>query len=60
MCIDNRRNNTAEEMTSWVPEACTLPTVEQPVRVAEFDELFATLDAMQRRADAARTDGARP
>ena len=45
---------------AWVPEACTLPTVEQPVRVAEFDELFATLDAMQGRADAARTDGVRP
>jgi hypothetical protein len=30
-------------MTSaWVPEACTLPTVEQPLRVAEFDQLFAT------------------
>jgi hypothetical protein len=28
--------------TSWVPEACTLPTVEQPLRAAEFDELFAT------------------
>ncbi|MGI8869359.1 MAG: hypothetical protein ACR2F6_11050 [Mycobacteriales bacterium] len=27
---------------SWVPRACTLPTVEQPLRVAEFDELFAT------------------
>lgn len=27
---------------SWVPvDACTLPTVEQPVRVAEFDALFA-------------------
>lgn len=25
----------------WVPEACTLPTVEQPVRRAEFDDLFA-------------------
>ena len=25
---------------AWVPEACTLPTAEQPVRVAEFDELF--------------------
>lgn len=26
----------------WVPiDACTLPTVEQPVRVAEFDALFA-------------------
>jgi hypothetical protein len=25
---------------AWVPAACTLPTVEQPVRVAEFDDLF--------------------
>ncbi|GAA1506624.1 hypothetical protein [Nocardioides humi] len=28
-------------MTSdWVPEACTLPTVEQPLRRREFDDLF--------------------
>jgi hypothetical protein len=27
---------------SWVPvAACTLPTTEQPLRVAEFDDLFA-------------------
>jgi hypothetical protein len=27
----------------WVPvEACTLPTHEQPLRLAEFDDLFAT------------------
>lgn len=27
---------------TWVPiEACTLPTVDQPVRAAEFDVLFA-------------------
>jgi hypothetical protein len=25
----------------WVPDACTLPTVEQPLRWAEFDDLFA-------------------
>ncbi len=25
---------------SWAPDACTLPTVEQPLRVKEFDELF--------------------
>lgn len=25
-----------------VPDACTLPTVERPLRLAEFDELFAT------------------
>ncbi|MBM7787151.1 hypothetical protein [Tenggerimyces flavus] len=28
--------------TDWVPSSCTLPTVEQPLRVAEFDQLFAT------------------
>lgn len=27
--------------TNWVPQACTLPTAEQPFRVAEFDALFA-------------------
>jgi hypothetical protein len=27
---------------TWVPESCTLPTVDQPLRVAEFDDLFAT------------------
>ncbi|HXT90786.1 MAG TPA: hypothetical protein VN714_16150 [Trebonia sp.] len=26
---------------AWVPQACTLPTAEQPLRVAEFDEVFA-------------------
>ena len=25
-----------------VPEACTLPTAERPLRLAEFDDLFAT------------------
>jgi hypothetical protein len=27
---------------TWVPKACMLPTEEQPLRVAEFDALFAT------------------
>lgn len=29
-------------MSFVVPDACTLPTVERPVRLAEFDRLFAT------------------
>ncbi|WP_203935984.1 hypothetical protein [Planosporangium mesophilum] len=33
----------------WVPEACTLPTVERPLRLAEFDDLFATALRDQRR-----------
>ncbi|MEV6895548.1 hypothetical protein [Kribbella sp. NPDC051137] len=27
---------------SWVSPSCTLPTVEQPLRVAEFDDLLGT------------------
>ena len=32
----------ATKITSkdWVPAVCTLPVVEQPLRVAEFDEFF--------------------
>jgi hypothetical protein len=26
----------------WVPQACSLPTVERPLRLAELDDLFAT------------------
>ncbi len=25
---------------AWTPQACTLPTAEQPLRLAEFDALF--------------------
>jgi hypothetical protein len=27
---------------TWAPAECTLPTVERPLRVKEFDDLFAT------------------
>jgi hypothetical protein len=34
---------TGPAPADWVPvDACTLPTAEQPLRVAEFDDLFAT------------------
>jgi hypothetical protein len=29
-------------MSFQVPDACTLPTVERPLRLAEFDALFAS------------------
>lgn len=29
-------------MSTDIPAACTLPTAERPLRLAEFDELFAT------------------
>ncbi|GIE81738.1 hypothetical protein Aph02nite_76880 [Actinoplanes philippinensis] len=33
----------------WAPEACTLPTAERPLRVAEFDDLFTTALRDQQR-----------
>ncbi|CAL9609675.1 hypothetical protein [Streptomyces sp. enrichment culture] len=38
-------------MTTWVPRSCTLPTSEQPMRVAESDALFA-----RRHADVSRPE----
>lgn len=36
-------NDTTEPPgVSWVVQACTLPTAEQPLRLVEFDRLFAT------------------
>ncbi|RJQ78662.1 hypothetical protein D5S17_12720 [Pseudonocardiaceae bacterium YIM PH 21723] len=35
---------------TWVPDSCTLPTAEKPLRVAEFDEVLG----------AAVLSGARP
>jgi hypothetical protein len=33
--------NEVEVGGGWAPQACTLPTAERPLRVAEFDALFA-------------------
>ena len=32
---------TPADDKNWAPRACTLPTAEQPLRIAEFDSLFA-------------------
>jgi hypothetical protein len=34
-------SNHDASATAWVPDACTLPTAERPLRLAEFDQLFA-------------------
>ncbi|WP_232323975.1 MFS transporter [Catenuloplanes japonicus] len=44
-----RRVMTTTEGQAWVPDACTLPTAEQPLRQAEFDDLFATALRGQQR-----------
>jgi hypothetical protein len=37
---------------AWVPDACTLPTAQQPLRLAEFDALFTSaLERAERRSD---------
>lgn len=41
-------------MTTWVPQSCTLPTTEQPLRVVEFDALFAELLTDSTRPDRLR------
>jgi hypothetical protein len=33
----------------WAPDACTLPTAERPLRVAEFDDLFSFVVRAERR-----------
>jgi hypothetical protein len=38
----------------WVPEACTLPTQERPLRVAEFDALFDSALLGVERLDATK------
>ncbi len=36
---------------NWAPEVCTLPTAEVPLRIAEFDDLFASgLRGLERQA----------
>lgn len=39
---------TADDQT-WMPEACTLPSVQRPLRLAEFDNLFTTALLAQQR-----------
>ncbi|MEV3961535.1 hypothetical protein AB0M34_11650 [Nocardia sp. NPDC050193] len=49
----------------WVTDACTLPTVEQPIRVAEFDDFFvssvrASSRPVPTQLDLVLADGAEP
>ncbi|MCX0275599.1 hypothetical protein NLM24_33980 [Nocardia zapadnayensis] len=48
--------NVSPDGGGWVPQACTLPTVEQPIRVAEFDRFFAESVRRTRRPDPARLE----
>jgi hypothetical protein len=35
---------------SWAPHACTLPTADRPLRMAEFDELLGAVRGVERTA----------
>lgn len=50
----DRDELTAAGPVLVAPEACTLPTAEQPLRLAEFDELFANAVTWVERSDATR------
>ena len=39
----------ADVLDVWVPQVCTLPTVERPLRLQEFDEVFSTVLRGQER-----------
>lgn len=39
-----------------MPSACTLPTAEQPIRVVEFDQFFATSARAIRRSGPTRLE----
>lgn len=45
-----------DEAAGWVPESCSLPTVEQPLRVGEFDRLFGESVLRSARVSATRLD----
>ncbi|GAB3739182.1 hypothetical protein [Nocardiopsis nanhaiensis] len=38
--MSDHEHTDSTESADWVPSACTLPTAERPLRVAEFDALF--------------------
>ncbi|MGC4939917.1 hypothetical protein [Kribbella sp. DT2] len=44
--------DTSSAGLGWAPASCTLPTVEQPIRAAEFDDLFTTAVRAAERIDA--------
>lgn len=51
--------------SDWVPDACSLPSIDRPLRIAEFDQFFAGGVRLLRRPAPARlelllTDEAEP
>lgn len=59
-----RQFMVTDGLADWVPSACTLPTAEQPLRVEQFDGLFASTRWYRRMStvqlDVAIPPGAEP
>lgn len=45
-----------DDASGWVPDSCSLPTAERPLRVAEFDRLFGTSVLGSTRVSSTRLD----
>jgi hypothetical protein len=44
----NQANPLGAAVPDWVDaEACTLPTAERPLRLADFDDLFTALESVE-------------
>jgi hypothetical protein len=52
MTTDNMA--TDNDDAAWAPEACTLPSAERPLRLAEFDDLLAVALRGQERLSPTR------
>lgn len=42
--------------SDWVPDACSLPSIDRPLRIAEFDQFFAGGVRLLRRPAPARLE----
>jgi len=47
-------SDETQAMPSLVPQSCTLPAADQPLRLAEFDDWYATAVRSVNRLDRAR------
>ena len=45
-----------DRASDWVPESCSVPSVEQPLRVAVFDRLFTESVLQSSRITSTRLD----
>jgi hypothetical protein len=52
--VEVTNSGTFQEL-SWAPVSCTLPTVEQPLRQREFDDLFVAAVVSVQRIDPVTT-----